>query len=594
MYREVTMIELREVLRLWSEGLPKKRVAAQLGLDPKTVRRYLMVAGTAGLVTRGVAPTEEQVREVLLALHPAGGRPRGESWDRCDAERSTIERGLKSGLRLTKIRKLLRRQQVEIPYPTLHRFAVLELGFGRTASTIPVIDGEPGQEVQLDTGWVGWLTLPSIPVRRRRFRAWIFTAVRSRHRFVYPAFEETTARAIEACEAAWAFFGGIFHVLIVDYVSRHIIEEHLLRDARHPLEGPDQRFVGVLGIQRVRASHVKPPRVRQQIHREVNRRVHARDGAHDRPPVALQLSTGQRFKSHGGPAESLRSLRPDIAAQRGDPAGVAGRLDLPQRHLGVPDAIVQQRVNLGTIRIHQAAAPRVPRRCRTPGHRPTHRLRGDPEFRRDVALVDTALHECFNHQEVLLSQHTCPSGLLRPRRDIFAAVRKTSLMLFCGLSHLALTCALLERWGGKRGGAGHFVGHVTPVASSGTGRRSRCHRLGRVVVCPDGRARGRHPRTAGTAVSAHCAGAQREGSGLVAIVSIGSRQRELRFPLVTLLLEPPAALDQVRAQHRATMPVSARRERPELQRLTCTQGRLALALFTVTQNGDKNDLPTSP
>jgi hypothetical protein len=29
----------------------------------------------------------------------------------------------------------------------------------------------------------------------------------------YPTFEETTARAIEACEAAWAFFGGIFKVL---------------------------------------------------------------------------------------------------------------------------------------------------------------------------------------------------------------------------------------------------------------------------------------------------------------------------------------------------------------------------------------------
>jgi hypothetical protein len=35
MYREVTMIEVREVLRLRGEGLPKKRIAAQLGLDPK-------------------------------------------------------------------------------------------------------------------------------------------------------------------------------------------------------------------------------------------------------------------------------------------------------------------------------------------------------------------------------------------------------------------------------------------------------------------------------------------------------------------------------------------------------------------------------
>jgi len=71
-----------------------------------------------------------------------------------------------------------------IPYPTLHRFAVLELHFGRTAPTIPIVDGEPGHELQVDTGWVSWLTLPRIPPQRRRFRAWIFTAVRSRHRFV--------------------------------------------------------------------------------------------------------------------------------------------------------------------------------------------------------------------------------------------------------------------------------------------------------------------------------------------------------------------------------------------------------------------------
>jgi len=43
MYREVTMIEFREVLRLWQEQVPKKRIAARLGLDPKTVRRYLWV-----------------------------------------------------------------------------------------------------------------------------------------------------------------------------------------------------------------------------------------------------------------------------------------------------------------------------------------------------------------------------------------------------------------------------------------------------------------------------------------------------------------------------------------------------------------------
>jgi hypothetical protein len=34
---------------------------------------------------------------------------------------------------------LLLRQGIDIPYPTLHRYAVAELGYGRRASTIPAL-----------------------------------------------------------------------------------------------------------------------------------------------------------------------------------------------------------------------------------------------------------------------------------------------------------------------------------------------------------------------------------------------------------------------------------------------------------------------
>jgi hypothetical protein len=70
-------------------------------------------------------------------------------------------------------------------------------------------------------GSAGWLTLIG---HKRRFRAWIFTAVASRHRFAYPAFEETTAPAIDACEAAWNLFGGVFQVLIPDNTSAIITQ----------------------------------------------------------------------------------------------------------------------------------------------------------------------------------------------------------------------------------------------------------------------------------------------------------------------------------------------------------------------------------
>jgi DNA-binding NarL/FixJ family response regulator len=48
-FREVTMLEVKEVLRLWLLGVPKKRIAQQLGFDVKTVRRYLGVAKRHGV-----------------------------------------------------------------------------------------------------------------------------------------------------------------------------------------------------------------------------------------------------------------------------------------------------------------------------------------------------------------------------------------------------------------------------------------------------------------------------------------------------------------------------------------------------------------
>ena len=87
-----------------------------------------------------------------------------------------------------------------------------------------MLDGEPGHEVQVDTGWVGSVSVAERTRTRRRFRAWIFTAVYSRHRFVYPAFEETTVGAIEACEAAWRFFGGVFRVVIPDNTKAIIVQ----------------------------------------------------------------------------------------------------------------------------------------------------------------------------------------------------------------------------------------------------------------------------------------------------------------------------------------------------------------------------------
>ena len=85
--------------------------------------------------------------------------------------------------------------------------------FGGPRPTVPVADGEPGVECQIDFAYLGMLPDP-VTGRRRMVHALIFTAVYSRHMFVWLTFSQTLAAVIAGCEAAWEFFGGVFKVLV--------------------------------------------------------------------------------------------------------------------------------------------------------------------------------------------------------------------------------------------------------------------------------------------------------------------------------------------------------------------------------------------
>ena len=48
-FREVSVVEVREVLRGWLEGAGLRTVAERAGVDRKTARRYVAAAQEAGL-----------------------------------------------------------------------------------------------------------------------------------------------------------------------------------------------------------------------------------------------------------------------------------------------------------------------------------------------------------------------------------------------------------------------------------------------------------------------------------------------------------------------------------------------------------------
>lgn len=223
MFREVGVHEIREVLRLWLRGEGHRSIERLAVVDRKTVRRYIGAAVACGVVRDDGEGQlgDELIGQVCELVRPHRPDGHGAGWAVLKANHDQLKTWLVDDkLTVVRTHELLGRRGVVVAERTLHRYALEVLGVGRSArgTTVRVADGEPGSELQVDFGKMG-LVFDAETGRRRVCQALIFTAVYSRHTFVWLTFTQTTAAVIAGCEAAWTFFGGVFRVLIPDNMS---------------------------------------------------------------------------------------------------------------------------------------------------------------------------------------------------------------------------------------------------------------------------------------------------------------------------------------------------------------------------------------
>ena len=217
-FREVGVVEVREVLRGWLSGVGLRTVAERAGVDRKTARRYVVAAQAAGLSRDADlgAVDDELVGAVVDAVRPARPNGHGSSWEMLLGHEKQIRDWVDTeDLSIVKVHELLARQGCSVPYRTLARFAVARCVSRAAATTVRVADGEPGVECQIDFAQMGFI-IDEQTGKRRRVHALIFTAVYSRHMFVWLTYSQTLTAVLAGCQAAWGFFGGVFKVLIPD------------------------------------------------------------------------------------------------------------------------------------------------------------------------------------------------------------------------------------------------------------------------------------------------------------------------------------------------------------------------------------------
>jgi len=116
-FREVSVVEVREVLRGWLEGAGLRTVAERAGVDRKTARRYVAAAQAAGLQRDAgfAAVDDELVAQVVSAVRPARPNGHGSAWEALEARQQQIAVWLKGDgkdaqpLSVVKVHELLAR-----------------------------------------------------------------------------------------------------------------------------------------------------------------------------------------------------------------------------------------------------------------------------------------------------------------------------------------------------------------------------------------------------------------------------------------------------------------------------------------------------
>ncbi|MCC6436921.1 MAG: IS21 family transposase [Acidimicrobiales bacterium] len=215
-FREVRVFEVREVLRLWVGGEGLRSIERLSQVDRKTVRRYVTVAEGLGLVREGSVGqlSDEFIGLVVEAVRPHRSDGHGAPWRLLVDRHDDIKGWVADELTGVKIHELLERRSVVVPLRTVQRYVREECGRSRgRGPTVRVADGEPGDELQVDFGRMGFLVDGD---RRRVVWALIFTACYSRHCFVWLSYRQSLDDVIDGFEAAWAFFGGVFRTVIPD------------------------------------------------------------------------------------------------------------------------------------------------------------------------------------------------------------------------------------------------------------------------------------------------------------------------------------------------------------------------------------------
>src|ERR1700758_4711583 len=108
--RTFDVIDVTEILVHWHAGRSLNEMAGSLGVDRKTLRKYVTPAVAAGIVPGGPAKSEDEWHELVRGWFPelADTRLRQVTWPAIEPHHDYIRAQLKAGVTVTTVHQRLR------------------------------------------------------------------------------------------------------------------------------------------------------------------------------------------------------------------------------------------------------------------------------------------------------------------------------------------------------------------------------------------------------------------------------------------------------------------------------------------------------
>ncbi|MGH3717163.1 MAG: IS21 family transposase, partial [Micromonosporaceae bacterium] len=225
------MIDITEILIHWHAGRSQHELAASLGVDRKTIRKYVAPAVAAGIGPGEPARSSEEWAALVREWFPqlVDTKLQQVTWPQIEVHRDYIVGQLEVGVTAATIHQRLRDERgLEASVASLRRWLRANVPEEVRRASVTVL-GEtppPGHEAQVDYGRLGmWID----PASGKRRAVWAFVLVLacSRHMFVRPVLTMDQAAWTAAHVAAFAFFGGAPARIVPDNLATGVTKADL-------------------------------------------------------------------------------------------------------------------------------------------------------------------------------------------------------------------------------------------------------------------------------------------------------------------------------------------------------------------------------